>query len=58
MLVGDALVFALGLLWLGTVIGRDKPVLSYGLYPFILGDIVKLALAACLVSAGVRFIRP
>jgi biotin transport system substrate-specific component len=57
MLVGDAIIFALGLLWLGSVIGWDKPVLSLGLYPFILGDLVKMALAACLVSAGARLVR-
>lgn len=58
MVLGDAVVFALGIAWLGTVIGWDKPVLAYGLYPFILGDLVKLALAACLVSAGARLVRP
>ena len=57
MLVADAIVFALGLLWLGTVIGWDKPVLQLGLYPFILGDLVKMALAAALVSAGARLVR-
>lgn len=57
MVLGDAFVFALGLLWLGTVVGWDKPVLEWGLYPFILGDLVKLALAACLVSAGARLVR-
>jgi biotin transport system substrate-specific component len=57
MVVGDAIVFALGLLWLGTVIGWDKPILSLGFYPFLLGDLVKLALAAALVSAGVRLVR-
>jgi len=57
MVVADAIVFALGLLWLGTVIGWDKPVLQLGLYPFILGDLVKMALAAALVSAGARLVR-
>jgi len=57
MLVGDAVVFTLGLLWLGSVIGWDKPLLEYGLYPFVLGDLVKLALAACIVSAGARLVR-
>jgi biotin transport system substrate-specific component len=56
MVLGDALVFALGLLWLGSVIGWDKPVLSFGLYPFVLGDLVKLALAAAIVSAGARLV--
>ena len=41
----------------GSVIGWDKPVLSLGLYPFVLGDLVKLALAACLVTAGARLVR-
>ena len=57
MVVADAVVFALGLLWLGSVIGWDKPVLEFGLYPFLLGDVVKIALAACLVVAGARLVR-
>ena len=57
MVLGDAFVFALGILWLGTVIGWEKPVLNYGLYPFILGDLVKLALAAALVFAGARLVK-
>ena len=57
MVVADAVVFVLGLLWLGSVIGWDKPVLQFGLYPFLLGDIVKIALAACLVVAGARLVR-
>jgi biotin transport system substrate-specific component len=57
MVLGDAIVFAFGLLWLGTVVGWDKPVLAWGLYPFVLGDLMKLALAAALVSAGARLVR-
>lgn len=57
MLAGDVVLFACGLAWLGMVIGWDKPVLEFGLYPFILGDLVKLALAASLVSATSRLVR-
>jgi biotin transport system substrate-specific component len=57
MVVGDAVVFALGLLWLGSVVGWDKPVLAWGLYPFVVGDVVKIALAAALVSSGARLLR-
>jgi biotin transport system substrate-specific component len=57
MVVGDAIVFALGLAWLGAVIGWDKPVLALGLYPFLLGDGLKLALAACLVAGLTRLVR-
>jgi len=57
MVLGDAFVFALGLLWLGHVVGWDKPLLEWGLYPFVLGDLVKLALATALFSAGARLVR-
>jgi biotin transport system substrate-specific component len=57
MLLGDAIVFALGLAWLGSVIGWEKPVLALGLYPFVLGDLLKLALAAAAISAGARLVR-
>ena len=51
MLAG-AIVYLPGLLWLGAVIGFDKPVLQYGLYPFILGDVTKAIVAALLCIAG------
>ena len=57
MVLGMAVVFVCGLAWLGTVIGWDKPVLQLGLYPFVIGDLLKAALAACLVYAGARLVR-
>ena len=54
MLAGNVVIFALGIFWLGTVLGWDKPVLDWGLYPFILGDVTKIALAASAVVAGRR----
>ena len=45
-LFAGAFIYVPGLLQLGTVIGWDKPVLALGLYPFILGDIVKALVAA------------
>ncbi|MGO4560076.1 biotin transporter BioY [Mesorhizobium sp. 2RAF21] len=44
--LAGAVIYVPGLLWLGWVIGFDKPVLQYGLTPFILGDLAKAALAA------------
>ncbi len=44
-LLGCAIVYVPGLLYLGSLIGWDKPVLAYGLYPFVLGDVVKALLA-------------
>jgi biotin transport system substrate-specific component len=53
MLIGDAVVFALGMLWLGTLLGWDKPILQWGLTPFLLGDLVKIALAAVAVPTAI-----
>lgn len=51
MLVGNALIYIPGLLWLGSLYGWDKPILEWGFTPFIVGDFLKLALAALLVPA-------
>ena len=51
MLLGNVAIYALGLLWLGNVIGWDKPVLQYGLTPFVLGDLVKIVLAVVVLPA-------
>lgn len=51
MLVGNVLIYVPGLLWLGQLYGWDKPILAWGLTPFLLGDAIKLALAAVLLPA-------
>lgn len=49
MLIGNVLIYVPGLLWLGVLYGWDKPILTWGLTPFLAGDAVKLALAAILL---------
>lgn len=49
MLIGNALIYVPGLLWLGALYGWDKPILEWGLTPFLFGDAIKLALAAVLL---------
>ena len=47
---GSVVVFAVGLPWLAVVLHTDLPTtLQYGLYPFILGGIIKAAIAAGLL---------
>lgn len=48
MLLGLVAIYALGLGWLAQFVPADK-VLVYGFTPFILGDLVKIALAAVLI---------
>lgn len=50
-LLAGAVLYVPGLLWLGALLGWDKPVLAWGLYPFILGDVTKAALAALVFPA-------
>lgn len=57
MLIGNVVIYVPGLLWLGTVLGWDNPILQWGLTPFIVGDLVKLAMAALLMPAAWRLVR-
>jgi len=52
LLVGNILLYAPGLLWLGTLIGWDKPVLEYGLFPFVGGDLLKIAMVVLLLPTA------
>lgn len=49
MLAGLVVLYVPGLLWLGTLMGWDKPILAWGLTPFLLGEALKLTLAAGLL---------
>lgn len=49
MLLGNVMIYVPGLIWLGALFGWDKPILVWGLTPFLLGDLTKLLLAAGLM---------
>jgi len=63
MVFGNSAIYACGLAWLSCLMyvsarplgGRG--VLAVGLYPFLIGDMVKIALAAILLPAGWKLIR-
>lgn len=57
MLIGNIIIYIPGLLWLGAVFGWDKPILQWGLTPFLLGDVVKLVLAAATLPLVWKLIR-
>lgn len=56
MFIGNVLIYVPGLLWLGELYGWDKPILEWGLTPFLVGDAIKLALAALLLPAAWKFV--
>jgi biotin transporter BioY len=52
MIFGNIVLYTFGLLWLFCLMGFNAKVLVVGLYPFIIGDILKIALAAVLLPSG------
>ena len=51
MLAANAVIYVPGVLWLGQVYGWENPILDWGLWPFLIGDGLKLVAAAILVPA-------
>ncbi len=51
MVIGNIIIYLCGLAWLGNVVGWDKPVLAWGLQPFLLGDFVKILIAAAVLPS-------
>ena len=51
MVIGNVIIYAFGLVWL-TQVPTVKSVFFEGLYPFIAGDLIKIALAAVLLPSG------
>lgn len=50
MLVGEVIMLTIGALWMGYLFGADK-IIAWGVGPFIVTDLIKLAIAACIVPA-------
>ncbi|RVC44106.1 MAG: biotin transporter BioY [Mesorhizobium sp.] len=50
MLVAEVIMMAMGFAWLAMLIGPEKS-WQFGVLPFIVGDLIKVALAASLVPA-------
>ena len=43
-------IYILGILWLGTLIGWDKPIFELGVAPFLLAEFFKISLLAILTK--------
>ena len=52
MLIANVLIYVPGLAWLGYKIGSFDDALVFGLYPFIVGDLLKLYLAAVMLPGA------
>ena len=48
-------IYILGILWLGTLIGWDKPIIKLGVMPFLLAEFFKIALLTILSKKILKF---
>jgi biotin transport system substrate-specific component len=48
-------IYLLGILWLGTLIGWDKPILQLGVSPFLLAELFKISLLTLLAKKIIKF---
>lgn len=51
MVIGNAIIYLFGLIWLGSIVGWDKPILAWGMTPFLLGDLAKVLIAAAVLPS-------
>jgi biotin transport system substrate-specific component len=58
MLIGEVIIFSFGVTWLSQAVGVPaEKALEIGLYPFLVGDLLKLAIAAGVLPIAWRLVR-
>ena len=50
-----SIIYLFGVLWLGTLIGWDKPILQLGVTPFLLAELFKICLLTILAKKIIKF---
>ena len=50
LILSTSTIYILGVLWLGNLIGWDKPVIQFGVTPFLLAEIFKITLLVILAK--------
>ena len=54
LIVATSTIYILGLLWLGTLIGWDKPIFALGAKPFLLAEIFKIIILAIITKQIIK----
>ena len=55
ILISVSTIYILGLIWLGSLIGWDKPIFELGAKPFLLAELFKILILTFLASKLVNF---
>jgi len=54
LIIATSTIYILGLLWLGTLIGWDKPIFFLGAKPFLLAEIFKIILLTLITKKIIK----
>jgi len=54
LILSVSVIYILGYLWLGTLIGWDKPVFELGVMPFLLAELFKICLLTLLTNKIIK----
>ena len=55
LLMSVSTIYIFGILWLGTLIGWDKPIFQLGVIPFLLAEFFKITLLTLLAKKIIKF---
>lgn len=55
LILSVSIIYILGLLWLGNLIGWEKPIFSLGAKPFLLAEFSKIMLLTLLIKYALKF---
>ena len=55
LLLCVSIIYILGMLWLGSLIGWDKPIFELGALPFLLAELFKICLLTLLTRIVINF---
>ena len=57
LVISVSTIYILGVIWLGSLIGWEKPILSLGVYPFLLAELFKIILLSIISTKIMKFRR-
>ena len=55
LILSVSVIYIFGILWLGSLIGWDKPLLQLGVTPFLLAELFKVSLLTILAKKLIKF---
>ena len=55
LIASVSIIYLLGILWLGNIIGWDKPVIQLGITPFLLAELFKITLLTVITKKILNF---